>query len=79
MTTDWENINIQINAPHLQHLLRIIRDQMAAFEKKNFQHIYREVNTKADKLSKLALPLPPGLMEVTQFVNNQVVNQYVSL
>ena len=44
-----------------------------------FQHIYREVNDWADKLSKLALALPPGLMEVTHFVNNQEVNKYVSL
>ena len=60
-------------------MLRTLRDQMEAFELVSFQHIYREVNNEADKLSKLALALPPGLMEVTHFVNNQEVNKYVSL
>ena len=79
MTIDWANGQLQINAPHLQHLLRAIRDQMVNFESISFQHIYRELNVEADKLSKVALTLPPGLMEVKEFVNNQLVNQYVSL
>ena len=32
MTIDWANGQLQINAPHLQHLMREIRDQMANFE-----------------------------------------------
>ena len=79
LTIDWANGSIQINAPRLHHLLRALRKQMAAFESITFQHIYIEVNTEADKLSKLALSLPPVLMEVTNFVNNQEVKTYVSL
>ena len=74
MTIDWANGHLQINAPHLQHLLRAIRDQMSNFESISFQHVYRELNVEADKLSKLALMLPPGLMEVKEYVDNQLVN-----
>ena len=64
MTIDWENGKIQINAPHLQHFLKTIREQITSFETISFKHIYREPNSEADKLSKMALTLPPGLMEV---------------
>ena len=81
MTIDWTNGKIQINAPHLQHLLKTIRKQMVSFETISFKHIYREVNFEADKLSKmaLALPLPLGLMEVKEISNDHIVNQYVCL
>ena len=70
---------MQINAPHLRHFLRAIRDQMKKIESIYFHHIYRELNVEADKLSKVALSLPTGLMEVKEFVNNLLVNQYVRL
>ena len=73
LTIDWENGNIHLNAPHLQHLLRSLREWMATIES------ITQVNTEADKFSKLALAVPPGLMEVTHFVDNQEVNMYVSL
>ena len=59
--------------------MKILREQTAAFESITFHHIYRELNSEADKLSKMALALPPSLMEVKEIVNNQTVNQYVSL
>ena len=79
MTIDWANGQLQINAPHLQHLLRAIRDQMHNFDTISFQHIYRELNVDVDKLSKEALLLPPGLMEVKEYAENLLVNQYVRL
>ena len=79
MTIDWENGKIQINAPHLQNLSKTIREQMEAFESISFEHIYRELNSEADKLSKKALTLPLGLMEVKEIINNQILNQYVCL
>ena len=79
MVIDWEKEKIQINSPHLQHLLKTIREQMEAFESITFRHIYREINSKADKLSKMALTLPPGIMEVKEIINNQTVNQYVCM
>ena len=77
MTIDWANDNIQINAPHLQHMLRSLREQMVAVKSITFQHIYRELNYEADKLSKMALALPLGLMEVKEIVNNQTVNHFL--
>ena len=79
MTIYWENGKIQINAPHIQHLLKMIREKMVAFETISFKHIYRELNSEVDKLSKIALALPPGIMEVKEINNNQIVNQYVCL
>ena len=52
---------------------------MENFESISFQHIYRELNEEADKLSKEALLLPPGLMMIKDYENNLLVNQYVRL
>ena len=79
MTIDWANGKLQINAPHLQHLLKTITEQLVAFETISFKHIYRELNYEADNLSKMTLSLPLGLMEVKEIINNQIVNQYVFL
>ena len=48
MTIDWANVKIQINAPHIQHLLKTIREQKVAFETISFKHIYRELNPKVE-------------------------------
>ena len=79
MTIYWANGKIQINTPHLQHLLKAIREQMVAFETISFNYIYRELNSEADKLSKMALALPSGLMEVKEISNERIENQYVCL
>ena len=79
MTIDWENGQLKINAPHLQHLLRAIRDHMQNFDIISFYHIYRELNADGDKLSKEALLLPPRLMEVKEYADNILINQYVRL
>ena len=62
-----------------QTLLKEIRDQISNFESISFQHVYRELNVEAYTLSKLALTFPPGLMEVKDYVDNQLVNRYVRL
>ena len=79
MVVDWAKGEIKIEAPHIQHLLSAIRDLLETFESTYFTNIYRELNVEADKLSKEALLLPPGLMEVKEFTNNLLVNQYVRL
>ena len=38
-----------------------------------------ELNVEVDKLSKEALLLPLGLMEVKEYAENLLVNQYVRL
>ena len=77
MTIYWENKKIHINSPHLQHLLKTLSEQMAAFESITFHHIYKELNSEVDKLSKMALALPPGLMEVKEIVNSQTMNHFL--
>ena len=52
LTINWENGNLQINSPHLQHLLREIRSQLENFNSTSFQHIYGELNEDAEKMSK---------------------------
>ena len=79
MTIDWANGKIQINSPHIQHLLKMIREKMVAFETISFKHIYRELNSEAEKLSKMALALPPNLMEVKEKCNDRIENQYVCI
>ena len=70
---------MHIKAPHLQHLLRVIKEQKAAFETISFKHIYSELNTEADKLSKVALALHPGLMEVREIKYEHIKNHLVCL
>ena len=79
LTIDWENDNLQINAPHLQHLLKEIRSQLENFNSTSFQHIYRELNEDADKLSKDALLLPPGIMLIKDYEKNILINQNIRL
>ena len=77
---EWATGRIHnINAPQLQHLLRTIKEQIASFETISFKHIYMELNTEANKISKLALSLPPRLMEVEEKNNEHIENQYVIL
>ena len=66
MVVDWVNKNIQINAPHLQQLLNAIRRPMELLSNLMISHIYRELNTKADRLSKLALLLEPSKLEIEE-------------
>ena len=63
MVVDWVNKKIQINAPHLQQLLRAIRRILELFTGFNITHIYKELNMEADGLSKLALLLAGANLE----------------
>ena len=79
MVIEWANGRIHINEPHLQHLLKTIKEQVATFEMISFGHIYRELNMETDKLSKLALALPPGLIEVEELSSGQPSDQFMIL
>ena len=52
MVIDWENGKKNIRAPHLQHLLDEIQNLKDHFGGGIFSHIYRELNSEADTLSK---------------------------
>ena len=79
LTIDWANGKLQINAPHLHHLLRAIKSQVESFDSLSFQHIYRELNQDADKLPKYALLLSQGIMLIKYYKNNLLINQYIRL
>jgi ribonuclease HI len=57
---DWENNEIQIQVVKLQALLNNICSSIVEFEWSSFAHIYMELNTLADKLSKEDLTLVTG-------------------
>ena len=77
MVIDWKKGKMHIKEPHLQHLLRVIKEQKSTFETISFTHIYRELNTEAN--SKDALALHPGLMEVRDINNEKVEKHLVCL
>ena len=70
MVVDWVNRRIQINAPHLQQLLNAIRRLLELFTSFSIAHVYRELNSEADRLSKLALLLEPGKIETEDSAGN---------
>ena len=70
MVVDWVNKKIQINAPHLQQLLNAIRRLLESVSSLMISHIYRELNTKADRLSKLTLLVEPGKLETKKTSEN---------
>ena len=65
MVVDWVNKKIQINAPHLQQLLRAIRRLLEIFTYFSITHIYRELNMEADSLL-----LAPGNLETKEIKKN---------
>ena len=60
----------------LDHWQRKIRALHEAFIDISIQHISRNFNAMADVLSKRALSLDPGLMQVEEVVDGQVVSSY---
>ena len=64
MVIEWANGRIPINSTHLYHLLLTIKEHITFIVVLTFTNIYRDLNTEADKLSKLVLTLPLGLTKV---------------
>ena len=69
MVIDWENGKSFFIAPHLQYILTDIQSLRNQFEMVPFSHIYWELNSKADTLSKLALAIYPGVIEIEEHNN----------
>ena len=70
MVVDWVNRKIQINAPHLQQLLNAIIRLLESFTSLKISHIYKELNSEANRLSKLALLLDLGKLEIEESREN---------
>jgi len=58
MAIDWANGKISIQNPNLATIMGDIKLNFRAFEQLTFHYILRELNAKADELSKEALELP---------------------
>ena len=54
---------------------RKIKQHQEAFKEINFHHIYREYNSKVDKLSKEALVLDEGLLLYREWKNSLEVSR----
>jgi hypothetical protein len=57
---DWENGLVQLQVVRLQPLLVQIHSFLSYLEWSSFSHIYKELNTLVDELSKEALELEEG-------------------
>ena len=66
MVVDWVNKKIEINAPHLQQILRAIRRILDLFSGLSITHVYKELNMEEDSLSKLAVLLALGHLETEE-------------
>jgi hypothetical protein len=64
---DWARGINNIQNPRLASLLRDIKLTFRDFEWLSFQHILRELNSKADELSKEALQLQKGAFGFYEF------------
>ena len=73
---DWEKGKSIIIEPHLQHKLNEIPSLRSSFELVSFSHIYRELNSEADMLSKLALAIQPRVIEVEEDNNEQITESF---
>jgi hypothetical protein len=52
MEIDWVRGKISIQNPNLENILKEIKLNFRAFEWLSFHHVLRDLNSKADKLSK---------------------------
>jgi ribonuclease HI len=67
LVIDWERGQNNIQNPRLASILRDIKLTFRNFEWLSFHHIPRELNTKADELSKEALQLQKGAFGFYEF------------
>ena len=65
---------IYISAPHLQHLLSTIWLQLEAFEFTSFAHVFHELNSEAEGLSKFALALEPDMLETQEIKDGKATS-----
>ena len=76
---DWVNGKNNIRTQHLHNLLKEIQAMKPSFESITFSHIYRELNTEVDTLSKLALAIQQGIIEGEEHINGQVSNFFIRI
>ena len=58
----------------MQHLLSTIWLQLEAFEFTSFVHMFHELNSEANGLSKFALALDPDMLETQEIKDGKVTS-----
>lgn len=74
-TVDWINGKLLIQVPRLRQVMRQIEGFLSVLEWFFISHIYRELNTIVDELSKDVLDLVKGTFCMQEFFEGQVCNQ----
>lgn len=68
---DWANGKVSVSDVRLSSLLKELRQSIQSFKWLSFCRIFRELNIKADALSKEALPLLTGTLGFYKFVDHE--------
>jgi len=66
---------LQIHDLNLISLAEQVKENSRLFNRISFTHVYRELNTKADALSKDGLSLTEGILHLEEFLED---NEHVS-
>jgi ribonuclease HI len=74
VVVDWMNGKVQIQVASLQPIMIRIRELLGELEWFSCSHVYRELNQKADQLSKEALELEAGAFSYQEFQNSVLVH-----
>jgi hypothetical protein len=73
LVIDWENGKNSAQDIRLQNIMWDIKLTCRAFERLSFLHILRELNSKADELSKEALSLPTRAFRYYEFLDGEEI------
>lgn len=79
MVIDWAKEKRHIIETHLQYFLIEIRSLVSSFEFVSYTHIYRELNSKVDLLSKMELVLQLEVIEVEEYRNGQSIEHLIMI
>jgi hypothetical protein len=75
MAIDWACRRTSIEIPHLASIMRDIKLTFRAFERLSFHHILRELNTKADELSKQALEMQSEAFSFYEYMDGREIEE----
>lgn len=71
LAIDWACSRVNITTVSLIPLLNDLKHHMSLFEWLSFQHIYKELNTVANKLSKEGVQLPKAAFRYYEYVDGE--------
>ena len=75
MVIDWAKGKSKLNVTNLEHWCNRTADLVRGFSSFGCQHIYREHNQLADRLSKEALSLIVDNLNVQEFMEGQLTHE----